>query len=252
MMIGTRKNAWEFAVALAMAGIAALPGLASAASVGEIMAKYIEVTGGREAQEAVKSMLQKREINDIEAGMQMEMTIYFKDGNMMAVTEMGETVAGFSDDVTWMTNPDEGYAVLEGPAAETMRQQASFNPHLHWQDTYMSSEIVGAEAGETKIKITTFSGNVTTYYFDDSSGLMTKLECAGPFGGTMTVEFRDYKKVGAITVAHKILVDYPEYYNMEQTILSVELNAEIDDSVFGLPSQIRAQLPKGPAPNAEP
>lgn len=247
-MIQMRNNAWKYAIALAVAGMMALPGVASAATVDEVIAKYIEATGGREAQEAVKSMLQKGELNIVEFGMQADMTVYYKDGNyklVMDIPGMGEVIQGVTGDVTWSMNPMEGNTILEGQAAESMRQQASLNPLLSWKETYASAEIVGEEGGATKVRFTSASGNETTIYFDNTSGLITKQEGAGP-DGDATVRLSEYKKVGAITMPHKAAIETVQA-NMELTIATVELNAKIDDSIFELPAEISSLLPEEPA-----
>ena len=58
-MLQMKKKMWKCAIAMGAMGLIGLPGLASAASVEEVLDKYIEVTGGQAAHEAITSMLVK-------------------------------------------------------------------------------------------------------------------------------------------------------------------------------------------------
>ena len=88
--------------------------------------------------------------------------------------------------------------------------------------------------GATKIESATASGNVTTVYFDNSSGFMIKQEGAGADGKPQTVLLSEYKKVGATTSPHEIAIE-TAMANIELTVASVELNAEIDDRILSCP-----------------
>ncbi len=247
-MIQTINTTWKCAAALAVVGMMAAPGVASAASVSEIVAKYIDATGGREAQEAIKSAIIRINLTIPEFGVQMEATAYYKDGDFKSVTAfpgMGEVIQGVTDDVPWQMNPMEGNKVLEGHAAELLRQANSFNPLLNWKEIYVSAEILGEEGGATIIKFISDSGNADTYHFDNESGLITKHKGTGLDGTAVTRIFNEYKKVGAITFPYKASVETAQV-NLDATVVAVELNAEIDDGTFELPPEIRAQLPQEP------
>jgi Ca2+-binding EF-hand superfamily protein len=244
-----RSNTWKCAVALAVVGMMAAPGVASAASVSEIVAKYIDATGGREAQEAIKSAIMKGTMAFPDFGTQMEVTAYYKGGNFKIVTgvpNMGEVIQGVTDGVAWQMNPMEGNKILEGRAAESARQQASLTPFLNWQEDYVSAEILGEEDDATIIKFISDSGRSVTYHFDNESGLITKQKGTGPDGGAVTTILSEYKKVGAMTFPYRASIETAQA-NIEVTIAAVELNAEIDDGTFELPQEIRAQLPEEPS-----
>ena len=88
--------------------------------------------------------------------------------------------------------------------------------------------------GATKIKSATASGNVTTVYFHNSSGFMIKQKRTGADGKLQTVLLSEYKNLGATTSPHKIAIE-TAMANIELTVASVELNAEIDDRILSCP-----------------
>lgn len=249
-MIQRRNNAWKCAIALAVVGMATFPGVAYAASVSEVMAKFIEATGGREAQEAVTSAIQRVKLNVPEIGVHATGINYYKDGNLRSVMEIpgvGEVILGVTDGVAWTMNPLEGNSILKGQAAQAARERALFNPLLAWKENYTTAEIVGEEAGATKIKFTSASGRETTCYFNNDSGLLTKQELVGIDGSPQTVRFSEYDRLGPsgemITLPYKLHIETPAA-SMVMTYYGVELNPEIDDGMFDLPAEIGADLAK--------
>lgn len=221
--------------------------------VDRIIAKHIEATGGRAAQEAIKSMIQKGGAYVAAAGAEVDFTSYYKDGNRINIIEfpgVGKLIQGVTGDIAWQQSPFEGNFVLQGDAAALMRDDASPNPLLNWQETYETAEVSGEENDTTVVVFTTLGGTTTTRYFDNTSGLLTKQVQTNPSGGSLTTTssnsltntFADYKKVGDIVQAHKIGVDAVEG-QFELTFTSMELNTQIDDSTFDIPDVIKALLP---------
>jgi outer membrane lipoprotein-sorting protein len=155
---------------------------------------------------------------------------------------MGKLILGVTGDIAWQQSPFEGNFVLQGDAAALMRDDASPNPLLNWQETYETAEVSGEENGTTVVVFTTRGGTATTRYFDNTSGLLTKQVQPDPSGSSLTNTFTDYKKVGEVMQAHKIGVDTVEV-QLELTFTSMELNTQIDDSTFDIPDVIKALLP---------
>lgn len=249
-MIQTRNNAWRCAITLAVAGMTTIPGVAYAASVSEVMAKFIEATGGQAAQEGVTSAIQRVKFDIPEIGVQTTGINYYKDGNLRSVMKIpgvGEMILGVTDGVAWTMNPLEGNSILKGQAAEAARERALFNPLLAWKENYTTAEIVGEEAGATKIKFTSASGRETTCYFNNDSGLLTKQELVGINGSPQTVRFSEYNRLGPsgemITLPYKLHIETPAASTV-MTYYGVELNPEIDDGMFDLPSEIGDDLAK--------
>jgi hypothetical protein len=221
--------------------------------VDRIIAKHIEATGGRAAQEAINSMIQKGGAHiaaaDIEAdiaaaGVEADFVSYYKNGNrknIMEIPGLGQLVQGVTGDIAWQMAFGAN-AILQGDAAAFMREDANPNPLLNWQETYESAEITGEENGATIVVFETHSGTRTTRYFDLTSGLLTKQVQPDPSGSSLTNTFTDYKKVGEVMQAHKVGVDVVQA-QFEIIFTSMELNTQIDDSTFDIPDVIKALLP---------
>mgnify|MGYP001483204327 CR=1 FL=1 len=209
-----------------------------------IIARYIEATGGRAAQEAVNSMIVKGGAYIASAGLEADMLVYYKNGNYKRVIEvpgMVQVVFGVTGDIAWQVNPLEGDSVLEGPGAVYQREDANINALLNWKDTYQSAKVMGEESGATVVVFTASNGAQRTRHFDKTSGLMTKEIQADPSGGFPPSTFADYKRVGDITMAHKLIIE-SDQGDIEITLEAVELNAPIDDNNFDIPDVIKSLL----------
>ena len=94
-MYESKRNSMKFAVALAL--LLLHPGLSSGATVDEIIAKFIVATGGREAQEAVTSMIREGRLDYVDAGMQIELVVHHKNGKRMTPEKVMEPMDTIGD-----------------------------------------------------------------------------------------------------------------------------------------------------------
>ncbi|HJN51218.1 MAG: hypothetical protein QF828_06550 [Pseudomonadales bacterium] len=212
--------------------------------VDQIIDRYFEATGGRAANEAITSLKLKGGAYVATAGLDTDMMVYYKNGNYKRVIEipgMFQVVMGVTDDIPWQLNPLEGDSILQGDQAVYQREDANINPLMDWRETYESAEITGEENGATVVVFTSRGGTIKTRHFDNASGLLIKEVQKDPTGGSSTVTSSDYKKVGDIMFSHKTVISSPAA-DIEVTITTVELNAQIDDSTFDLPSAIQSLL----------
>ena len=212
-----------------------------------IVDNYIKAIGGKDAVEGIKSTVQKGNLMIVAMGMSGTMTSYVALPNaksIMALDGFGEFLSGIKDGTPWSSNMMAGDQVLEGAEAKGAKQQADPQMWLHWQEYYASAETVGEEAvGDAaayKVLFTPEEGETMTYWFDKESGLI--IQSVGPgMGGLTTNTIEDYKDVGGVLVAHKIISEGAQG-GVEITLESVEHNVDIDASVFDVPESIAALM----------
>ena len=219
--------------------------MASAASVDDVVNKYIEATGGRAAQEGVKSLARTGEFMLVDMGMGAKLSTYNKGGNFKQSIEiegMGEVTTGITDGVVWQVHFMEGDSILEGDAADAVRQQSVINPYLDWKNNFASAEVTGEEDGATVVKFTGKDGKDTVVYFANDTGLIAKQEGEGLDGSAATITVSEYKEVVGIVFAHR--QDIAGTMTVEMTFDSIEVNGDVSDDVFALPDVIQAMLPE--------
>lgn len=235
---------------VAMGAIATMlpAGMAMAApSAQEVIDKYIEATGGKDAISAQKSQVRKGEFNLVDMGMAAGLEMYnappnFK--NRISIEGMGEVTQGITGDTVWQLHFMEGDSILEGDAAGQIRQQAEFEPLLNWSKYYDSADYDGEEDGSHKIKLVAKgTGAESTMYFNADSGLLVKSDGMGLDGSPATTVYSDYKDIGGgVKAAHKM--EIAGGMTVEMTFASIEINVDVPEETFALPDSIKALLPE--------
>lgn len=255
-----RKNTLLWAVApvlaLALAPMAAFA--ADMPSVDDVIAKYIEATGGEEAMGKLENRVTKGTLALPDMGMTATMTTYVEPPNMYSEIMMdafGTIERGVSDGVAWENNPMQGIAIhSEGPQRAQMLNQASFNEYANWKEENEKAEVV-EEAdvdGETcyKVVFTPKEGDPTTMYFSKESGLAVKSEAMAQ-GMTMSTTIGDYIESDGVKIPSSIRTEGGQF-TIEITIDSVEHNTEIPEGRFDLPEDVKKLMePAEEAPAAE-
>lgn len=230
--------------------LALLAPVAWAQTVDELLAKNHEAKGGLEKLRAVKSV---RATGTMMAGPGMEFPFVMMNkrpnSTRLEFTFQGMTGMQVYDGKTaWMSMPFMGRKEPEPmppDQAKDFAEQADFDgPLMDYKQKGHTIELVGKEqvegADTYKLKVTLKDGAVRHYYLDAETYLEIKVEAKRTIRGT-EVEgesyFGDYKEVGGMMMAHSIesgAKGSPQRQKL--TIETVELNPEIDDSLFAMPA----------------
>lgn len=229
-------------------------GAKSLPSGAEVMDRFIEVTGGKSAYEAVHNHAVKGSMELVEMSIKGPMATYASAPNLiyvkMEIGGMGEIVRGTDGKVAWEKNPMAGSRVMQGEEAEFVLRESLFNSELYWRKVYSSVENVGEEKdGDNsyyKIKATPIGGPAKTLYFNVVTGLLEKMKFViTTQGGDMPIEVlvEDYRKVGDILISHKTTQKVGGQ-TMRMTMDSIETNVKLAPDQFALPEDIKALLAK--------
>jgi hypothetical protein len=229
--------------ALVFSGIAVAEDLPAAEA---IIAKYIMATGGAEAAADVKTMVLKGALKMPAFGMEGKMTTYKALGGKSLTTfdmgAMGTVKSGTKDGVAWEMNPMSGNGVKEGAEKASRLRSADMNIFKNWKTYFTEAKCVGEAtvdgAACYKVVMTPKEGGAVNYAFNKETGLLVQQEEPGAMG-KLIITLGDYKKVGKISLAHKVIIDFGQG-TMENIIESIEINGEIPEGTFDLPAEIKA------------
>ena len=249
------------AVALALVPISvatAAPAAPQAAqavemSVDEILARYFEVMGGVDALRSINSM---RMTGTLTLGEGMEAgfvnTSVRPNKNRMEFVIQGMTgIQAYDGETAWMFMPFMGQQAPEpmpaDMAASVMRQADIDGPLMNYADKGHTVEVVGmadVEGTEAiELKVTMADGHVQRYYLDAEYFVPLKVVSMETMGG---VEFEqsqlmsDYKEVGGLLVPLSIQIVTPQG-TQSMTADKIEINVEIDESIFSMPESAEQQ-----------
>lgn len=213
-----------------------------------IVDKYVEVTGGKEAYEKLKT--RKLTMSLVVKGQNVtgKVTVLGKVPNMLHVEQeisgMGGSQQGFDGKVAWEKNPMTGNRVLDGEELKQFEERAFFNVATEPEKVYPTIRFAGEETinGKVADKIEMINdAGTTTQYFDRESGLivMQKSIIKSPMGEIpVTMTFADYKEVDGIKVAYTMVQDMGMAV-VEMKVEDLKHNVEVDDAVFAVPADMK-------------
>ncbi len=210
----------------------------------DIIAKYITAIGGKEKLAAVQTLSMEGSINIM--GNDAPVTITQVNGKGYK-TEMEfngqKMIQCYTDKGGWMINPMMGGSVSEIPAEQykSSRDQIFVGGTLaDYKANGATVELLGKEGNNYKIKYTDKDKLEKTYYFDASTGFMTKMVQKSNMMGQdveITIGLADYKKTDAGYVMPFSQTIDTGQFSLSTTITKVEVNKPVDPAVFNAPKQ---------------
>ncbi len=218
----------------------------------DLMDKYVEVTGGKEAREKLKNRVSKGTVEL--AGIKGKITIYQAAPNLMH-TEMdmegvGKFESGTDGTVVWEKNPITGPRLKTGVEKAATLRSALFNADVEWRKIYKQAKCTGEEkvGGQDcyKIELTPHEGDVITAFVNKHTGLTTKMitPVASPMGNVVTTSVvSDYRKVDGILLPHKMVTTVLTQ-EVVVTFTEQKHNVMLPENRFALPEEIKTLVDK--------
>ncbi len=244
-------------IVLSVAGaLLASPATAQDLSLEEILGNYYEAIGGLDAWQSVQSIeiTGKRSMG---RGGDAPFTQIVKRPSMVRYefTMQGMTgIRAYDGETAWMSMPFRGSGepeVIEAERATGLLDDADIDgPLVGYEEDGHRIELIGLVETEGtpayKLKLTLRRGAELFYYLDAEYFvpiMITRTIAAGMRGRAATgtpieVEtiISDYKEVDGLMIAHSIQTRRAGSERVSSvTIETVELNVEVDDSVFSMP-----------------
>ena len=244
--------------------VSLLPQLARADEAAEkkgaaLMDKYVEVTGGTAAHEAIKSRIVKGQQTRPDETTGKFETYWVAPDKFRSIIELprGTLDRGSDGETVWVSFPT-GATVFKGAQRIAAIRDSAQDRFGQWRNVFEKAEYVGDEAvGGTqcaKVVLTLkpidpqVKESPITVFIAQDSGLIVQWTIERPNNvpgsqGSVVATFRlgDYKKVGNITVPHQTKISMQ---NEEINIKTDEIifNAEIPADKFVMPEAVKEQL----------
>jgi hypothetical protein len=213
----------------------------------QILDKYVEVTGGRDAYLKHTSLVLKGNIEIVGAGINGVMESYAVAPNRFSTTIV---IAGFGTireiydgEHGWESSALNGIRELSGPELAILRRQATFNADLNWRDMWKSVELVGTKpvgdrmAYVVKLTPKTGEGDVVTNFYDTETFLLVRSESIVTTDAAtvpVVTTLSDYRVVGGIKLPFVSEQQLPSA-TMRITATDATFDVKIDDAKFAKP-----------------
>lgn len=217
----------------------------------EIIARYVQVTGGEDAYKARKSIVTKAKLEIPMAGVTADLTMrQVAPNKMITVVDLGnfgKQTTVFDGETGWEISSMAGTRLLTKEEASSAQRQAAFDAQINPGKYYETMETVAKKDfnGESayEVKLTAKDGSSVTQYYAVESGLMlgqTSKQVTQMGEVESTVKLGDYREVGGMKFPFKTTIEMPALgMTQELKITSVEVNVEIDAAEFAMPAEIK-------------
>lgn len=220
-------------------------------TIDEVLSKYTEAIGGRSSWDSVKTL--KFSGYSTLMGMDIPFTQYVKRPGlwMIEIQVQGTKIIQAYDGTDgWMINPMMGSKKAEktdGSLTKSFRANSLIGGKLmNINEMGYTVELEGKEDLEGKevykLKLTDKDGDVSKYYIDASSFLIVKSESKTiRMGNEISTEttYSNYTKVNNVLIA--FLSDQKitgaQYDSQKITVDKVEVNVNLDDKIFKMPTE---------------
>lgn len=216
---------------------------------------HVAAVGGAEAYAKSKDGTAKVQMEIVENGMKLEMTLYGRGidrASVMVIPGAGDFRSGYSGGVAWSMDPMNGPRLLEGKEREQVVEQSDSLITVRDASVIASAKTTALSESEGRpcyrVEIKWVSGRETADCYGTEDGLLlsTELVIASLMGDMKQIShMSDYKSFGAVKAAAKIK---SKVAGMTQliTIQSVDPAAPAAE-VFVLPVAIEALVKKSAA-----
>jgi len=213
----------------------------------EIIAKYLEVTGGKEKISQLTSVYMEGSMDVMGNSGPLKLTTLNGKGYKMELDMSGSTIVN-------CINGTEGWSinlVVGGGAPETMpeaqykagkEQMYIGAPFVSYAEKGYKAELLGSEAvgdiNAWKIKMTSPDSISVVYFFDPATGYLVRSISQTEMQGSMIdniMTFSDYRGSDGFPQPYKMNKNMGGQFEMTTTISKIEYNKPVDEAIFAKP-----------------
>jgi hypothetical protein len=216
----------------------------------EVLDRYVEVTGGREALLRYKSMTVHGHVEVPAHNMERDGVSYTKGGKMLQKVFLPggkEDASGYDGQTAWDLGPDGKAVIHEGDEVKTVARDADMYYHLQVMKYFKSMEVVDVKEFNGRVcyhlKGTNNWGKVNEQFYDKENGLLVgyAFNTAWRGGeGDATETFEEYKDYGGVRMPTK--TTHREGRDVTIFRITSVTYDDVADEVFALPEAVKSAL----------
>lgn len=214
-------------------------------TVKEILEKYVQAIGGREANEKIKSRMSKGTVEIAPMGIKGTAEAFQsapdKSYSKTTLAGIGDIIESFDGTTAWTINPIQGNRDKTGNELAQTKLMNNFYREINLGKIYPKMEVKGIEKvgdNETYVVVAMPVGlEPETFYFDVKSGLLMRsdLTMLSPEGKTPAKAFyEDFRDVDGVKVPFKLRVVLPQF-EVITVVTELKHNVAVENSLFAKP-----------------
>lgn len=216
-------------------------------TVKEILEKYVQALGGREANEKIQTRTIKGTVELAPMGIKGTAEVYGaapdKSYNKVSLGGIGDIIEAYDGTTAWTVNPIQGNRDKTGDELLQSKIAANFHRELNFETLYPKTEVKGIEKIGDKdayVVVATPAGlDPQTFYFDQQTGLLLREDATmiSPEGKMPVKSFyEDYREIDGVKLPYKIRFSLPQF-EITTIITEVKNGVKIDENLFTKPKE---------------
>jgi hypothetical protein len=213
----------------------------------DVLNRYVEVTGGRDALLRHKSMTVHGRYQDPAQKLDVETVAYTKDGKLLLKAQLPggkEYATGYDGDTAWDLNGSGKVRIHEGDEVKTVARDADMYYHLHVLKYFKSMEVVDVKEFNGRacyhLKGVNNWGKLNEQFYDKENGLLAGYAFNTKWRGgkgDATDTFEEYKDFGGVRMPSKTTSRDGD--DLTISLITSVTYDDVDDSVFALPDAVK-------------
>ncbi len=212
-------------------------------TVEQVLAKYVQATGGSAAHQKLTTRVAKGEWENVTRRVRFPIEIYSKAPNkrvevLDAPENRGFTGRGYDGTAGWSMNMTEtGLRPLEGPELATMQRESDFYRQIRLDRLYQRLAVSGKDKINGRelhvVEAVPESGNPEKLYFDCETGLLSRRDMV--YGKTPVQHYyEDYRDIDGIKLPFVLRSEGP--VRVITRLTEIKHNVPIEDARFKSPA----------------
>jgi zinc protease len=212
-------------------------------TVEQVLAKYVQATGGSAAHQKLTTRVAKGEWENVTRDVRFPIAIYSKAPNkrveiLDAPENRGFTGRGYDGSSGWSMNMTEtGLRPLEGAELATMQRESDFYREIRLDRLYQRLTVTGKDRINGReafvLDAVPESGNTEKLYFDAETGLLSRRDVV--YGRTPVQHYyEDYRDVDGIKLPFVLRSEGP--VRLITRLTEIKHNVAIEDAKFKSPA----------------
>lgn len=246
-MILAMKSVWTYLLFCPALGLAAAQG-APSPSVDQILDRYVQAVGGKDAIAKVTSRAMKGTLENSDDGTTSPAEVVAKapDKYLSVVNlgESGQALEGWNGEAGWGKDPDSGLHDMNKSDQVAAKRDYDFYREIRLKDLYPKLSLSGKMKVDDRdayiVEAAAADGAVEKLYFDAESGLLVRrdFERINIDDGIILyeVDYEDYKEVDGVKVPSTVRRKTPDYA-LTYRFTEIKQNVPVDDARFNKPEK---------------
>jgi len=230
------------------AAVFAAPQAGNAPSVDQILDRYVQAVGGKEAIQKVTSRDMKGTLDNSDDGTTSPAEVFTKAPNkyleVVKLGDAGEALQGWNGETGWGKDPDSGLHDSDKAEQIAAKRDYDFYRQIRLKELFPKMALSGKTKVDDRdayiIEATSTDGATEKWYFDAESGLLVRrdFERVTIDDGIVLYEmdYDDYKDVDGLKLPHTVYRKTPDY-TLTYRFTEIKQNIPVEDTKFNKPEK---------------